>query len=236
MNKNEKMVPRFGWAPRVAHWTYVVCFLMLYITGMPMLYNWDKLNFIYSLFGGPENTHLVHRIFAVILTSTIVFMLIVDRKSFFYWLKQCVTWGKRDWEFIKVFPKEFFGLHAKFPKQGFLNGGTKINSILQILCCAGFVISGFIIWFPQFFPTNVVQWGYPVHTVTISVATAVVIGHIFLAALHPNAKGGLHGMIKGDVSEEYAKVHHGAWYDEMVATGQYVPKDQREKEQQSDAK
>ena len=216
VNKGQKMVKRFALGPRLAHWIYAFTFLMLWITAMPKVFNWEGFKVIYTLFGGPAGTHLAHRIFAVIMIGTVVLTTLLDWKNTWKWLRELKDWRKRDFSFLMIFPKEFFGLPNKYPKQGYLNGGTKINSILQIVCFFGFAISGIFMWFPNILPYTVQVWMYPTHIIAVSFATAVVFGHIYLAALHPNSKGGLQGMIHGYVPVSYAAGHHGAWYDEVV--------------------
>jgi len=225
VNKGEKMVFRFALGPRLAHWIYAFAFLVLFITGMPKVFS--SLNFVYAIFGGPAGAHLVHRIFAVIMIATVVLSATLDWKNSWKWGRELFDWKKRDWGFIKIFPKEFFGIHAEYPKQGYLNGGTKINSILQILCFFGFTISGIFMWFPNILPYEAQAWMYPIHIISVCFSTAVIFGHIYLAALHPNAKGGLQGMVHGYVPEFYAEEHHGAWYDEVVEEDKKMPKEKK---------
>ena len=71
-------------------------------------------------------------------------------------------------------------------------------------------------WFPQYFSAGLIDWAYPIHNIALGLAIAVVIGHIYLSVGHPNSRASLRGMTKGDVSEDYAKAHHGRWYDEVM--------------------
>ena len=212
-NANKKYVKRFTIHFRIAHWTMVFSFFMLYISGLPMytaFFNW-----LYPVFGGPAGARLVHRIMAVIFILIPFYQLIFDRKSITFWLKQCFTWHSRDFKMLVAFPKELFTGHAKVPKQDFFNGGEKINSLLQMMCWLMLVGSGIVMWFPQYFSAGIISWAYPVHNIALGLAIAVVIGHIYLSIGHPNSRASIRGMIKGDVSEDYAKAHHGRWYDEL---------------------
>jgi formate dehydrogenase subunit gamma len=226
-NKGQRMIRRFGAIPRIYHWLYVASFLVLLLTGLPKIFVGGEVNFFYAVFGGAAGAHLVHRIAAVILMLAFPFSLALDWKGMKTWLRELVDWRKRDFAFIAVFPKEFFGLHVEFPPQGYLNGGTKINSILQIVCCMGFSVSGLAIWFPTVLPHGLQLWMYPMHITFVCLSSAVVMGHIYLAALHPNAKGGLQGIITGYVPEFYAREHHGAWLDELIEENQTLPADKK---------
>lgn len=214
---NTKTVKRFSKWVIFAHWTNAIAFLALYVTGLP-LYT-DFFSWMFNIIS-PENLRLLHRTFAVIFIATPILVLIFDPKSLLYLIKQMFSWKKRDIQFLLAFPKEFFGGHAKVPKQGFYNGGEKLNSLLQMICFAMLAGSGIVLWFPDAFSQGVVQWAYPIHNIGFGLAAAVVVGHIYLSVGHPGSKGAMRGMTKGDVSCDFAKEHYGEWYEECVAKGE----------------
>ena len=74
---------------------------------------------------------MVHRVFAIGICLPVIIILIVDAKSFIYWIKTIIRWSDRDVKFLLAFPKEFFGKNPKYPPQDFYNGGEKINSIFN---------------------------------------------------------------------------------------------------------
>lgn len=117
---------------------------------------------------------------------------------------------------VMAFPKEFFTGIAKVPKQDFLNGGEIINSILQMIMWLMLVISGIVMWFPQYFGQGIVFIAYPTHNIALGLAIAVVVGYIYLSIGHPNSNASISGMINGKVSAVYAKEHHVRWYDEVT--------------------
>lgn len=219
MSRKQQTVKRFSKPVIIAHWLNALAFFALYITGLP-LYT-DFFNWMFGVFGGPENLRLLHRIFAVMFIIPVFFVLVTDPKSFFHWIKTILTWRKNDVQFFAKFPKEFFGGHVDdMPKQDFYNAGEKVNSILQILCAVMLIGSGFIMWFPHFFSPGLVQWSYPIHNIGFGLAAAVLVGHIYLSVGHPGAKGGMRGITKGDVTVDFAKSHYENWYDELVAKGE----------------
>lgn len=229
MSSNQQTVKRFSKWVIIAHWTNAIAFFALYITALP-LYT-EFFNWMYPIFGGPENLRLLHRIFAVIFILPVIVMLFVDPKSLFHWLKQTVTWKKNDFVFFTKFPKEFFGGHVKdMPKQDFYNAGEKLNSLLTIACAVFLIGSGIVMWMPEWFSTGVIRWAYLLHNVGFGLSAAVVVGHIFLSIGHPNSKVSMQGMTKGDVPVKYVKEHHEAWYDELVAKGEIKEEKSKKKE------
>lgn len=213
-NNHSPKVKRFSNAVIFVHWLNAVCFFMLYLSGLPMYTEW--FDFLYVFFGGPENARMVHRVFAIGICLPVIIILIVDAKSFIYWIKTITRWSNRDVKFLLAFPKEFFGKNPKYPPQDFYNGGEKTNSILIILCTIMLVASGFVMWFPEVFPKALVRWAFPIHNIGFGLAAAVVIGHIFLALIHPNSRVSIKGMTTGYIPEWYAKAHHGQWYKEEM--------------------
>lgn len=217
----KQYVKRFSKAFVWAHAINAISFFALYITALPMYT--DFFNWLYPVLGGPANARLLHRIFAVMFMTPTLIYLIFDPKGFFHWMKELVTWKKRDLAFFSQFIKEFFGFKAKMPKQGFFNAGEKINSMIQIATAIIIIFSGFTIWLPQFFPQALVQWGYFLHNVGFGLAIAVIVGHIYLSVLHPGSSPAFRGVVKGDVDVEFVKEHYGEWYDELVKEGKIDP-------------
>lgn len=216
MPNKRKMVRRFSMQVIVAHWLNAAAYFILALTGASLYSGW--FDWVIVLFGGPANTRLVHRIFAVVLMLPILYMLVADPKSFFHWIKQAFTWKKHDLAFFIHFPKEFFGGHSKgMPKQDFFNAGEKLNSLLTMFTLAILTISGTFMWFHDDFPREMVQWAYFFHDFGFGIGGAVIIGHIFLSTGHPGSKIAMEGMTTGKVPIEYAKDHHENWYDELKA-------------------
>lgn len=210
--KNER-IKRFSLPFRIAHWINAFAFFMLYLTGLPMYT--EFFDWLYPILGGPASGRLMHRIFGIMFIIPTIFMILTDPKSFFHWIKSMFIWKKEDFAFFLPFAKEFFGKHAKIPKQDFYNAGEKLNSILQVVTAILLIGSGFMMWFPQLLPYAFQVWAYPIHNMSFGLAAAVIVGHIYLSTLGPGGKDALRGMIKGDVPEDFAKEHHGKWYDEL---------------------
>ncbi|MBB5172834.1 formate dehydrogenase subunit gamma [Texcoconibacillus texcoconensis] len=228
MNQNtasKGKVKRFTKMFIYAHWIYAAAFFLLLLTGLPLFAN--SFHWVYAVFGGPDMTQIFHRIFAVIFVIPPIMLLLFDRKSLFHWLKEVLTWKPKDIKFFFMFPKEFLVGNPDMPKQGFYNPGEKLNSCMQIVSFFALVFSGLVLWFPEAFPVSVVQWSNLIHVVAFIMATTVVIGHIFLSAFHPNSKPSMEGITKGEISVDYAKHHHGEWYDELVEKGEVVEEDSK---------
>jgi len=218
-NKPDVQVRRFSKGFVWAHAINGIAFFVLYITALPMYT--EFFDWLYPVLGGPEGARLLHRIFAVIFCTPTLIYLIFDRKGFFRWMKELVTWKKRDLQFFTEFVKELFGFNFKHVRQTFFNAGEKINSIIQILCAILIIFSGFTMWFPQFFPRAIVQWGYVLHNVGFGLGIAVIVGHVYLSVVHKNSRPGYSGVVTGKVPAWWANDHYTEWYEEEVKKGNF---------------
>jgi formate dehydrogenase subunit gamma len=52
-----------------------------------------------------------------------------------------------------------------------------------------------------------------IHAVLAGLWLSVSFGHIYLGLF--GVPGSLRGMVKGDVSAEWAKEHHNVWYEQL---------------------
>lgn len=219
MSNEPIKVKRFSKAFVIAHAVNGFSFFALYITALPLYTDW--FNWLYVVLGGPENARLLHRVFAITFILPIFIMLIFDPKGLFKWLKELVTWKKRDLQFFTEFTKDLFGFRFKHVKQTYLNAGEKINSILMFICALLLIGSGFPLWFPDLFPQAMVLWGYFLHNVGFGIAFPVALGHIYLSVVHKNSRPGLKGVVNGKVPAWWAKEHYTEWYEDEVKKGNF---------------
>lgn len=222
-NKPKRTIHRFNFGFRFAHWLNAGAFFVLYISGLP-LYT-EFFDWLYIVFGSPENARLVHRIAAVAFMLPLPVMIITDFAGFKNWMKNIFSWKKHDFQFFKTFIPYFLGRNPKPPKQDFFNAGEKFNSWLMIITAIMLIGSGIVMWFPEYFSDTVINWAYPMHNIGFGLAAAVVVGHIYMSAVLN--KPSMRGITKGDIDVEYAKKAHGRWYDELVKEGKIKEEDSK---------
>jgi formate dehydrogenase subunit gamma len=232
-NQNGVKVRRFSKGFVVAHGVNAISFLALYITALPMYAH--SFSWLFPVLGGPATARLLHRIFACIFVTPTIIYLIMDPKGLALWMKELITWKKRDVQFFTEFVKDLFGFKFKHIRQTFYNAGEKVNSMLQIVCALMIICSGITMWFSQYFPRSVVQWGYLFHDIGFGLAIAVVVGHVYLSVVHKNSRPGYTGVITGEVPAWWAREHHTDWYDEEVAKGNFPKIDKGSKKKEKGA-
>jgi len=208
-------VVRFGLPARVAHWGHTITFLALLITGLP-LFAPTMFGWLGAAFLGMNNLGTIHRVMAVFYTIIPIGALIANPKGFIGWWKDVFSFGMNDIGFLLKFPLEFFGFPVKIPPQTQFNGGEKMNSVVTTTSCVFLGISGYIMWFPQYFPLGLVQWMPALHDVTMILATTMVFMHAYLGSFHPGSGESFWGMWKGTVRKDWAAHHHAQWYEKVT--------------------
>ena len=98
--------------------------------------------------------------------------------------------------------------------QGRFNAGQKINTVLTAAFTALFLASGLLLWFGERdtrlrFASTVI-----LHDGLAFGALALLVGHLYLAVIHPTTRHALRGMTVGTVSEDWATRHHAKWEPE----------------------
>lgn len=206
-------VPRFNWAERLAHWNHAITFIVLFVTGGALIFkgltgmlNRDTL----MLFAQ------VHRVTGALFTVvTIPVLYFGARKATGQWVRDSFQFDQDDRTFLIRFWRDFFGLKVNLPDQGRFNAGEKINSILQILGWPIMVVTGWMLVYKASLSQGLAQWTLAVHSVTALLLGCAVIGHIYLASIHPHSRPGISGMITGWVPAEWAKGHYRKWYESV---------------------
>ncbi len=89
--------------------------------------------------------------------------------------------------------------------QGRFNAGQKVNATLTAALTVLFVVSGLLLWFGERdtrfrFASTVV-----LHDGLAFAATALLLGHLYLALIHPATRHALRGITVGTVREEWAR-------------------------------
>ncbi|HYF77301.1 MAG TPA: cytochrome b/b6 domain-containing protein [Symbiobacteriaceae bacterium] len=204
---------RFVLAERIAHWSHAISFLVLLFTGMALVVRGAAALLGTSVMQG---FGLTHRIVAVVFTLVAVPALMLGaRKSAGEWVRGSFRFDRDDLRFLAGFPKDFFGLKVTLPDQGRFNAGEKINSIFQILGWFVMVVTGWMLVWKDALPRGLARWTLATHSFTALFLGAVVLGHIYLASIHPHARPGFTGMTSGWVPAWWARGHYRKWFEKL---------------------
>lgn len=97
--------------------------------------------------------------------------------------------------------------------QGRFNAGQKVNASLTAAFTVLFLASGLLLWLGERDTRFRFASTVFLHDGVMYVALALLVGHIYLAAIHPATRHALRGMTLGTVREEWARDHHPRWTD-----------------------
>jgi|PlaIllAssembly_1097288.scaffolds.fasta_scaffold39966_3 formate dehydrogenase subunit gamma len=204
-------VERFSKGARLFHWTVTITAIVLAVTG---LFLWVPA---FGSLAEDSYSRIIHRVAAVILVAAPLLFFISRPGRALHFVKYIFTWGKDDIEWLKAAPDYYFGGdEEKMPPQGEMNTGQKLWSLVAFLSVIGFVVTGTVMWFAKnSVPAELFLWTTIIHDLCFIVSASMTLVHLYLGAIHPRMTESLKSMLKGKVSEEYAKSHHGKWYKEI---------------------
>jgi formate dehydrogenase subunit gamma len=181
-----RYVRRFSRTERTLHWVNAVCFLYLLATGL-VLYL-PSLSILVGRRPLMKDLHFWGGIAWVSLLSFVV--LLGDRRG--------LLRTARELERLE---------------SGRMNVGQKVNAILMASFTVLFLVSGLLLWAGERdtrfrFASTVV-----LHDGLMFVALGLLVGHLYLAVIHPATRHSLRGMTLGSVREDWARVHYPRWID-----------------------
>jgi len=95
--------------------------------------------------------------------------------------------------------------------QGRFNAGQKVNAILTAAFAVLFIVSGLLLWYGEQDTRFRLGGTVYLHDTLMYVSVLVVVGHLYLALIHPPTRHALRGMTFGTVREDWARAHHAKW-------------------------
>ncbi len=212
-------IERYRKPTRVLHWVHLVAFCVLFLTGLIL--------FLPPLAALAQDswTRVIHRVAAVVFIVAPIIYMSMNWKATWKGVKEAFTWRAGDIGWLKAAPRYYFLSDEKaMPPQGHMNTGQKMWWFMVIVFGVVFVITGAILWFAkESAPGALLQWMVFVHDIAFIVTGAMLFVHIYLSfhpMMRPLRSGAWSSMItRGKVSVDYAKSHHGKWYEEVSKGG-----------------
>ena len=179
-----KFVRRFSRTERTLHWVNATGFLLLLATGLILF-----LPRLSVLVGRRPLIKDIHFWGGVGWISALMLVAVLgDRRGLLRTARE-----------IETFQASRF------------NVGQKVNAVLNAAFTVLFLGSGLLLFFGERdtrfrFASTVV-----LHDGLMYAALGLLVGHLFLAVIHPATRHSLRGMTRGTVSEEWARRHYPRW-------------------------
>ena len=189
-------VRRFSRMERLLHWVNALGFFFLLATGL-ILY----LPALSVLVARRQLIQSLHFWAGVGWLGALVAVVVLGGRRMLRTARELESFDRDDLRWLR---------RGKAP-QGRFNAGQKINAALTAAFTILFGVSGLLLWFGEQdtrlrFASTVL-----LHDGLMYVSLALLVGHLYLALIHPATRHALRGMTLGTVSEEWARRHHGRW-------------------------
>jgi formate dehydrogenase subunit gamma len=198
---SEGLVPRFGATERALHWVHATGFLAMLATGL-VLYL-PALSELVARRNLVKNVHLFSALGWAL--AIVLVVALGDRR------RLAADW--REIEAIDADDRRF--LRGRRAPQGRFNGGQKLNALVTAAFALLFALSGFFLWLGERDHRFLFDGTGTVHETLTLLSVGLLVGHLYLAVIHPSTRHALRGMTLGDVREDWAREHHPKWVEEL---------------------
>jgi formate dehydrogenase subunit gamma len=194
-------VARFSRVERLLHWTNALGFFFLLVTGL-ILY----LPSLSMLVSRRQTVQSIHFWGGVGWLGALAAVILLGLRRMLATARELESFDDDDLHWLR----------GKRAPQGRFNAGQKINAALTAAFTILFGVSGLLLWFGEQdtryrFASTVI-----LHDGLMYFSLLLLVGHLYLALIHPSTRHALRGMTLGNVRVEWAARHHAKWQPEGV--------------------
>ena len=200
-------VKRYSPNQRANHWIVAILFFLAAFSGLALFH--PSLFWLTAFVGGPQWARILHPYIGIAMFVLFLFMFIM--------FVGANIWRSRDSEWLGKAPGMVgSGDESKMPKVGKYNGGQKLIFWLFALSLVVLLVTGLLFWQAWFAPA-VPIW---LQRIAVVLHALAAFGLFLAVVVHAYAaiwvKGTLGAMVRGTVSNAWAKHHHPLWWREQV--------------------
>lgn len=191
---------------RFLHWTVAIFFFAALLSGLaiyaPWLFGW-----LSPLFGGGPMCRFLHPWFGIGFVIAWAF-------QFANW-HELMAWTEGDRRWLRNLGRYVKNEENLEPEYvGFYNGGQKLQFWEILFGGAVLLITGLLMWFPEFSSRIAVAISYVLHDIAALIMLGGIFIHIYLSTI--GQPGTFQSMTHGVVTRAWAWTHHPAWYREVT--------------------
>ena len=199
---------RYRDSTRLNHWAVALLFVLAGLSGIALFH--PALFPFTALFGGGQWDRILHPFLGV--------GMVLGFLALFFQVWHENVWSPRDTAWVRAAPRLVMtGDESSMPPIGKYNAGQKGVFWAFAVSLVLLLITGFVFWQPWFadyFPVPVRRVAVLVHAAAAFVLILSVLIHVYAAIW---VKGSLRAMVRGTVSEDWARHNHPLWHQEMKA-------------------
>ncbi|MBF6623287.1 MAG: formate dehydrogenase subunit gamma [Pseudomonas stutzeri] len=197
---------RYGKWTRVNHWIVAISFVLLTLSGLAFFY--PAFFGLTALFGGPEQTRIVHPYIGVFMSL----LFVIQAVRFFgdnLFRRHDVQWTRQIRDVLT-------NRDERLPAVGKNNAGQKLVYWIFLATVPVLLITGIVLWRPWIadgMPVWALRWAVTIHAYAAFIAIITLVIHIYSAIW---VKGSVRAMTQGRVSHAWARHHHPLWYEDIM--------------------
>jgi formate dehydrogenase subunit gamma len=200
---------RYTFRERLTHWAAAFSYIYLLLTGLAFWSPW--LFRLAILLGGPQVSRKLHPWIGLVFVSAVIYMYAM-------WAGQMRTTetDRAWWRSVHHYVRNE---DDKMPPAGRYNAGQKLLFWGFFFCGLLLLLTGAILWFPEYIPWNLRFLRYMAvffHASAGLLTIGLFMIHIYMSVFAE--RGAFGSVIRGDVSQDFAKRYHPGWYKEVVGS------------------
>jgi formate dehydrogenase subunit gamma len=202
-------VLRYNFKERVLHWVTASAYLYLLLTGLAFWSPW--LFWLAIALGGGQISRTLHPWAGLLFALGVLYMFVL-------WASEMrVDDNDRAW-FASV-NHYIQNQDEQMPPAGKYNAGQKSLFWGFVACMVLLLLSGLVLWFPEYIPWSFRWLRYTavlVHASSALLTIGLFLIHVYMGVFAE--RGALDSMVHGDVSLHFIRRYHPGWYKQI--TGQ----------------
>jgi formate dehydrogenase subunit gamma len=210
-NRTGRVIERFTWFERAAHWTNAAAFVVLAISGIVMAFGQF---FLLPVLGATLFGWLTYALKTLHNFAGPLFAVSLP-VVFFTFLRDNFP-QRGDLQWLRKAGGMFGG---EEPPSGRFNAGEKLVFWIGVFVLGIFVVSSGLV-LDRILPglayvRGDMQIAHMVHAISGVLMIALFLGHIYLGTI--GMRGAYRAMKTGQVDEGWAAEHHRTWYEDIEA-------------------
>ena len=201
-----RYLQRYTEEERRNHWIVAIAFVLAALSGLAVFH--PSMFWLSTFFGGGPWTRILHPYIGLAMFA--FFLVTMVR----FWRDNRLTADDKKW--LSQWRDAVAKREDRLPQSGRYNGAQKMVFWVSVICMLTLFATGLLFWRAQFgdlFPVWLIRLGSLLHAFAATILIITIIVHVYAAIW---VKGSIRAMVRGDVSEAWAKKHHAAWYREMT--------------------
>lgn len=200
---------RYTFRERATHWLAGFSYLYLLLTGLAFWSPW--LFWLAIALGGGQISRTLHPWIGLLFIAAVLQMYAL------WSFEMGITDVDRAW-FGSV-SHYIRNEDEQMPPVGRYNAGQKLLFWGFFWCGVLLFLSGLVLWFPEYIPWSLRWLRYTavlVHASSALLTIGLFLIHVYMGVFAE--RGAFDSVIYGDVTEDFAKRFHPAWYEELFGS------------------